>query len=413
MTLRHSRGAATLAALLAFCFASPSFAACPVAPQQAEVWIAIEGADDGIGGSGHAPKTVVASESSDGIGGSGYTDGDEDGIGGSGYGDGDEDGIGGSGLLGTVTGFGSICINGRRITYDADVAVTLGGATAGIDVLNVGQVVRIVAQDEKAASIDVLFAVVGMVEKQADGAFTVHGQAVRTAAGALVTPALITAGNRVAVSGLRHPDGTIIASRVESAGPSLEDGVQDFSLDKLFATSIEQVDVEGYVNGRDDSVVHVGSARFETNSLQQGVGAVRPGIGARVRIRAMRREAGDFDVRRLEVVPPTRLNLVPSSPRFHLGDAAIDNGSRPGRPSKPTGQGPGGGAKGGAPPPPRGPMSGSHPPPHERPPRNQTQRPERFDRPEPPDRPKPADRPNPFDRPDFAPPPPRPPPPRL
>lgn len=147
-----------------------------------------------------------------GIGGTGIRPGpDEEG----------DRGIGGTGVVGTIRGFGSIIVNDLRIAYPPDVPVTIDGRPARVADLRVGQVVRALAQPGEAGlstgGIAVIHEVVGPVQRVAGDRLTVLGQAVATAGlpPEMPRPRL---GDRVAVSGLRRPDGSIAASRIDPAG---------------------------------------------------------------------------------------------------------------------------------------------------------------------------------------------------
>jgi hypothetical protein len=145
-------------------------------------------ADQGIGGTGHPP------------------DGDR--------------GIGGTGIYGTITGFGSILVNFRRITYKHAVPVFAAGRRIRVRDLAVGQVVRVVCAgaDLLARRIDVEYEVIGPVETADRERMRVLGQSIDIAGLAPPRP-----GAMVAVSGLRRPDGLIVASRIEPArGSRLE-----------------------------------------------------------------------------------------------------------------------------------------------------------------------------------------------
>ncbi|MBW2294753.1 MAG: hypothetical protein JRG94_20940 [Deltaproteobacteria bacterium] len=93
--------------------------------------------DSGLSGTGRAG----GDES--GLGGTGLRGSEESGIGGTGYsgGDGDEEesGIGGTGVFGTITAFGSICVNGLRIHYDDETPITLDGKASTTGALAIGQ----------------------------------------------------------------------------------------------------------------------------------------------------------------------------------------------------------------------------------------------------------------------------------
>lgn len=162
---------------------------------------------------------------------------DEGGIGGTGarpVAPGDDDGIGGTGiqargetgLIGTITGFASICVAGAEVHYDADTPVRIDGRPATARDLAVGQVVELVADGSgaelHAREIAVRHIVAGPVTR-ADverGEIAVVGQIV------LLPPAPQPDGagafrldTWVEVSGMRRGDGVVVASRVAPATP--------------------------------------------------------------------------------------------------------------------------------------------------------------------------------------------------
>ena len=106
-----------------------------------------EPGDGGIGGTGHDIE-------GGGIGGTGH-DIEDGGIGGTGVRDG-TGGIGGTGdladgeatgIIGVITEFASICVNGVEIHFDPATPVEVDGQTATHKALAIGQVVRIVAKN--------------------------------------------------------------------------------------------------------------------------------------------------------------------------------------------------------------------------------------------------------------------------
>ncbi|MHB2211756.1 DUF5666 domain-containing protein [Methylobacterium sp. CM6257] len=153
-----------------------------------------------------------------GIGGTGMMRTDEPRNGPVGEGD---RGIGGTGVIGTIRRFGSIIVNDLRIAYPPEVEVRIDGEAATAADLKIGQVVHVVARPESGGlatrRIDVTSEVVGPVESVAPGRLIVLGQRVSTAG----LRGDWTPGARVAVSGLRRPDGVIVASLIEAraAGP--------------------------------------------------------------------------------------------------------------------------------------------------------------------------------------------------
>ena len=84
------------------------------------------------------------------------------GIGGTGAAEG---GIGGTGLIGVITGFASICVNGVEVHYDTGTPVSADGLPMSLDHLAVGQVVAVQAIGEgdqlSARSISIMRAAVG------------------------------------------------------------------------------------------------------------------------------------------------------------------------------------------------------------------------------------------------------------
>ncbi len=153
---------------------------------------------------------AVAAPGDQGIGGTGFTvrPADEDG----------DRGIGGTGVIGTIRRFGSIIVNDLRIAYPKDAVVRIDGRAARPTDLKLGQVVRVVAERDAAGTlstraIDVTSEVVGPIEAVRRGGLTVLGQSVSTAG--LRDAAQWRQGDTVAVSGLRRPDGTVVASLIE------------------------------------------------------------------------------------------------------------------------------------------------------------------------------------------------------
>ena len=134
-------------------------------------------------------------------------------------------GIGGTGVIGTIRRFGSIVVNGMRISYPEDASVHVDGAAATPASLKIGQVVRVVALETNnqfsTKAINVTSEVVGRVEKVGAKSLTVLGQNV-SLAHLPTTQRRFGYGAHVAVSGLRRPDGIIVASLIEMREPGLE-----------------------------------------------------------------------------------------------------------------------------------------------------------------------------------------------
>ncbi len=205
--------------------------------------------DDGIGGTGLGDD--------DGIGGTGFSD--DDGIGGTGFGE--DDGIGGTGVYGTITGLGSICVNGLRIDYERDVSVMIFGEPSRASRLGVGHVVWVVAErpepDQRAEhgrwvarSITAFNERVGRVEAIAADHIVVDGESIvwLDAAQLFAQPGEpgFEIGDWIAVSGLRRADGTLVASRVDRARP--KQVATSVQLEWLLRdSSLSRFSVEGYL----------------------------------------------------------------------------------------------------------------------------------------------------------------------
>jgi hypothetical protein len=135
------------------------------------------------------------------------------------------DGLGGTGIIGTISGFGSIIVNGLELEYDRGTAVETDGKPAALEELKIGQVVQGVARMKGNKlyldTLEMQHAVTGPIEAidHAKGTLTVLGQMVRTnMAGdkaAIESFKTLTVGDMVGVSGLRQADGVIIATRID------------------------------------------------------------------------------------------------------------------------------------------------------------------------------------------------------
>lgn len=130
-----------------------------------------------------------------------------------------EGGLGGTGIVGVVTGFASICVNGVKVEYTPETPVQRDGAAVPLSVLAVGQVVALQAsgegdrlQADRIAVLDAATGPLGAVDVNT-GHFEVMGQsavALKRADLAGLQP-----GDWVRVSGHRLADGQIRASRVQ------------------------------------------------------------------------------------------------------------------------------------------------------------------------------------------------------
>lgn len=192
---------------------TPGAAACAVASMHNPA------ADpSGLGGTG-AP--AVRGPDPGGIGGTGQV-ATGNGIGGTGRpvvaG---QEGLGGTGIVGVVTGFASICVNGIEVEYEPSTPVERGGRSSPLGDLVVGQLVALQAggtgDQLRATRIAVIDAAVGPLTAldAAAGRFEVMGQ-VATALERSDLQGLVV-GDWVRVSGQRISSGEIRATRVQRA----------------------------------------------------------------------------------------------------------------------------------------------------------------------------------------------------
>ncbi len=186
-------GAASLT-VLASCATGPlPFAACRFEAPEPRTTQGLQhvASDRGLGGSGISP--------------------DERGLGGSGM---------RAGIIGVVTGFASLCVNGYEVELDEASVVTIEGHPATSADIHLGQLVVIEAEEDggqlRAASVDVRLAAMGPVSTVSDDGktMTLLGQTVRVAdlPGAGIEK--VAPGDWVAVSGLRGADTVIEGTSV-------------------------------------------------------------------------------------------------------------------------------------------------------------------------------------------------------
>ena len=245
--MRNGLGIALLALGIALASSGPAGADEPPCLE----WGEVVAEDRGIGGTGFQDDR--------GVGGTGLAD--DRGVGGTGL---DPDsGIGGTGLYGSITGFGSVCVNGIRVHLEADPVIDINGEPASEDELAVGQVVWIEARARgdrlEAERITAQSAVVGTVEAIHPMArqLEVAGEQILVPASARIVDAQghpleglaqLVEGEMLDVSGLRLPDGRIVASRLErGAAPPLTEPIP---LPELLRSApwIDRISLEGHLS---------------------------------------------------------------------------------------------------------------------------------------------------------------------
>jgi hypothetical protein len=162
-----------------------------------------------------------------GLGGTGIDVAGRPGLGGTGIDKGaDKGGVGGTGIVGVITGFASVCVNGVEVHYDASTPVTSNGTLSSVSQLAVGQVVLVNAQGQgtqlKAQSITALYAVVGPVQTvdAAQRRLRVLGQPLRLDED--IDMRQLQPGTWVQASGHRLASGEIVVGSVERIAPQAQ-----------------------------------------------------------------------------------------------------------------------------------------------------------------------------------------------
>jgi hypothetical protein len=128
-----------------------------------------------------------------------------------------DNGIGGTGVVGTIRAFGSVFVNGLKMSYAPTAEVVMDGKVVDASRMRIGHVVSLVAERDgngfSTARIRILHEVVGSIEAISGRRLRVLGQWIELGRGASASG--LAVGQYVAVSGLRLPDQTIVASLVE------------------------------------------------------------------------------------------------------------------------------------------------------------------------------------------------------
>jgi hypothetical protein len=208
----------------------------------------------GVGGTGALP---MAPDDEGGVGGTGISfDGD-------------------TGIIGTITGFASICVGGVEVHYAGDTLVEIDGQRMTSAQLAVGQVAEVIAygtgSEVRAQHVAVRHVVSGPVTRvdAARNEIEVIGQTVQLSPATRVGgidqeySAAATAfplNSYVQVSGMRRGDGVVVASRVTST------------------ESRDIVQLTGAVSRLDSGALAVAGTAIRTNT---GVG---PAVGDEVRV---------------------------------------------------------------------------------------------------------------------------------
>ncbi|MCP5127400.1 MAG: hypothetical protein H6973_17665 [Gammaproteobacteria bacterium] len=134
-------------------------------------------------------------------------------------------GSGGTGIMGTITAFGSVCVNGLEIDFDSSTTLRHNGIPVHLRALALGQIVAIDASGPElrltARHIFILDALQGPVTRldPRHGMLYVMDQPIiindTTRPNGLVTLGALQLNNLVRVSGFRDVNGIVHATRLE------------------------------------------------------------------------------------------------------------------------------------------------------------------------------------------------------
>ncbi len=178
------------------------FTACAIQNQQVAL--------SGFGGTGHSINGEETTGSS-GFGGTGHG---IQGFGGTGH-----QGFGGTGIIGTISAFGSIWVNGVEIEYDPTTPIKnpLGAESP----LKLGQQVVVETQkgssrsNPKAQQIQVFVPIAGKISQRQGNQITVEGQTITIQGHTLLDKEVdLTPGHYIAINGYHTASGTWMATRV-------------------------------------------------------------------------------------------------------------------------------------------------------------------------------------------------------
>lgn len=236
-----SRAGFCLLASIAWLSASPALA----------VTVCSAGVDPGTGGTGIGTGGTGI-ERDVGTGGTGI------GTGGTGKiaGEPRDPGTGGTGIVGVITGFASICVNGIEAEFDGRTAIFDNGKPAGPGSLKLGQVVHVQAagRGERvfASRIDIDDVMLGPVTRvdPAQRRLEVMHQPVRWASlgetPGSAAPGSLRPGQYVRVSGFRAAGGEVLATRIEPAPAG-----RVHLIGTVTATGTRDIEVQGLRVARD------------------------------------------------------------------------------------------------------------------------------------------------------------------
>lgn len=134
---------------------------------------------------------------------------------------------GNTGIVGEITGFASVCLNGVEVAYNPTTAINIDGQAAPSTALRAGQIAAVTAGPDTAAKEGLLANIVS-VRHEVSGPVSALSADRLTAAGQIVILRPDTRGMRnialgdwIAVSGFRDRAGAIVATRIDPQTPGI------------------------------------------------------------------------------------------------------------------------------------------------------------------------------------------------
>ena len=175
--------------------------------------------EDGIGGTGLSPGSPIPLDDQ-GIGGTGLSVEGPKPL--------DDQGIGGTGIIGVVTGFGSVIVNGHHIEFDPSTPVSDPAGPVDAASLRVGHIVAIAAVDRNGAltarEVFRRHPAAGPIEAVdiERGRIRIFGQWVVVDQATRIGTGLnrLAVGDSVTVSGFLRAANIIVATRIDKRDPT-------------------------------------------------------------------------------------------------------------------------------------------------------------------------------------------------
>jgi hypothetical protein len=133
--------------------------------------------------------------------------------------------VGNTGIVGEITGFASVCLNGVEVAYDPATTIRIDGQVEQPTALRAGQIAAITAGPDAAAKDGLLADIVSIRHEVSGPVSGLNGDTLTVAGQTVIMRADtrgvrdISLGDWIAVSGFRNPAGSIVATRIDPQSP--------------------------------------------------------------------------------------------------------------------------------------------------------------------------------------------------